>query len=409
MMLCSFFALLFSLAQGQGITEDGTYLINISASGSANIQYFQGPVISNAEVVIVKMGGVGIYCDTVTNCNDATSPTLQNQAPNSVAAWFINLFASKYVDWWPEYSFTSGSLKQVTTFANTTTVIPGLPQVPIDDLQIQTNLRLCISTGKCRPPTYLYPNNKTYPQTIYHLFFPTGMQVTRDLSFSCVDFCAYHSSFNYGFPYGQIVYAVFPDTTVGLCSTLCGGFYNNAPPTCDRLTKLIVSHELAEQVSDPLGNQEGKVGYTDPVNGENGDVCSGILGFVNDNQDLPVQYIYSRIDNACITTKDFTLTTTNSNPVLRKNEIESISVPLIVTQRGGSTQLIQLSPYVVPNNIAIAFTFPSLNHGDANLTISYTGASWNEPHSPLSLTIKGTGQLYTYYITYSVAVIQTGS
>jgi len=208
---------------------------------------------------------------------------------------------------------------------------------------------------------------------------------------SCSDFCAYHYSFNDP-TWGQIVYAVFPDTRTQGCSTQCGG---GSSPTCTDLQSMIVSHEIAEACSDPLGNQPGKVGWNSPQ-GENGDVCSGRLGYVDG---LPVQYIYSRLDNACITSKDFDLTSTSLNLVFAKNRYP-ITVNFTVAQKGNSTQLITLSNYVIPDKFITSFTPNSTNHGIVSLRITYSGQG-NE-HNSFTLTIQGVGALYKKYITYTI-------
>jgi hypothetical protein len=78
--------------------------------------------------------------------------------------------------------------------------------------------------------------------------FPKGTSITRTnakgaTTKSCIDWCAYHSSFKLN---GQLVsYAVLPDLTDGSCPTFC-----SSGTKLDSATA-IHAHELAEAITDP--------------------------------------------------------------------------------------------------------------------------------------------------------------
>ena len=77
--------------------------------------------------------------------------------------------------------------------------------------------------------------------TIFGMYFPSGMKITLQGGSSCSSFCGYHGHFNYqGL---DIKYAVFPYTNCRACS-LAG------KAVADILT-IVSSHEIRESVTDP--------------------------------------------------------------------------------------------------------------------------------------------------------------
>jgi hypothetical protein len=78
-------------------------------------------------------------------------------------------------------------------------------------------------------------------QTIYGVYFPSGMKITLQGGTSCSAFCGYHGHFAYN---GQdIKYAVFPYTDCRACSL-------PGKAVADMLT-IVTSHEIREAVTDP--------------------------------------------------------------------------------------------------------------------------------------------------------------
>jgi hypothetical protein len=77
--------------------------------------------------------------------------------------------------------------------------------------------------------------------TIYGVYFPSGMRITTQGGTSCSAFCGYHGHFAYN---GQdIKYAVFPYTDCRACSL-------SGKAVADMLT-IVSSHEIREAVTDP--------------------------------------------------------------------------------------------------------------------------------------------------------------
>src|SRR5262249_31173226 len=77
--------------------------------------------------------------------------------------------------------------------------------------------------------------------TVYGVYFPSGMKITTQGGTSCSAFCGYHGHFAYN---GQdIKYAVFPYTNCRACSL-------PGKAVADMLT-IVTSHEIREAVTDP--------------------------------------------------------------------------------------------------------------------------------------------------------------
>jgi hypothetical protein len=77
--------------------------------------------------------------------------------------------------------------------------------------------------------------------TIYGIYFPSGLRISMQGGSSCSSFCGYHGQFNY---LGHdIKYAVFPYTNCFACSL-------PGKAIADILT-IVTSHEIREAVTDP--------------------------------------------------------------------------------------------------------------------------------------------------------------
>jgi hypothetical protein len=100
------------------------------------------------------------------------------------------------------------------------------------------------SDGKVRNYlTGLFNNHtvKVDPDTIYGVYFPSGMKISLQGGTSCAAFCGYHGNFAYN---GQdIKYAVFPYPD-------CRGCSLPGKAVTDMLT-IVTSHEIREAVTDP--------------------------------------------------------------------------------------------------------------------------------------------------------------
>jgi hypothetical protein len=150
-------------------------------------------------------------------------------------------------------------------------VIAETPPTMMTDGDVEIWLQDRITDGTLPAPT---------DQTIYALYFPITTTVSFDPNQGggslCQEFLGYHSSINANFGMGQVptAYAV-----IGQCGDI------------DNVTET-ASHELTEAATDPHPIN-GTPGYvllkTSPwttLGGENGDMCAGVSGVVENGWSL---------------------------------------------------------------------------------------------------------------------------
>lgn len=149
----------------------------------------------------------------------------------------------------------------------------------LTDADVQSLLSSAIAAGSVPAPD---------DNTLYCLFFPTGVSISVGSDASCQTFCGYHDNFSSGgAPSGsqtKIRYAVLPYPD---CQGCLGGMSAK-----DSLTS-IVTHEIAEAVNDP----EPGSGWYDQQNGEIGDICAWQTKTEDGNT---VQLLWSNKNNSCI-------------------------------------------------------------------------------------------------------------
>src|SRR5271168_3502135 len=204
-----------------------------------DVSYFGGPVISNAQVVVVYW-------------NSSVNATLQADLP----AFFEGITDSIYYDSLSEYSTNVVSTPDMGQtnqsigrghYVGAFTIVPSVcpatttTACEVTDAQIQTELSNQITSTALPAPVF---DSNGYMNTVYMVYFPTNVSIS-DFGISCVDWCAYHSTG--GTITDPLVYGVLPDTFAGACATegcdntTLSGFQNQTYTS---------SHELAESVSD---------------------------------------------------------------------------------------------------------------------------------------------------------------
>lgn len=239
------------------------------APAGAHLTYFGGPLLTNIHVAPLFWNAAVRFG---TNIN-----WLYNDVPASA---FYNLFA--------QYGIGHGN-GQAAFVDNHATV------ANITDAQVQAEVLAEINAGTLPPPTN--PNN------YYPVHFPPGMNITApDGSRSCVQFCAYHGTFQVQNGAGtifNIAYGVIPDVGNAGCAGGCGG-----NTTLNNETS-VASHELVEATTDPdVGLATAfapPLGWYDPNNGEIGDICNGQQGtIVANGHTYVVQLEFSNAVNDCV-------------------------------------------------------------------------------------------------------------
>ena len=180
-------------------------------------------------LISVKYGKEGVFDSWIEN--------------GQADAWFKNMAGSEqYFGWLSEYNLPTQSIQPGTYGGNYSITANVSQSATVTQDQAVATLIAAIETGELPKPD---------ATTQYIIHFPKDIFVPD----FCQVFCAYHYFFNYNEL--QVKYSVLP---YGSDCQGCAQSYE--------LFGVIVSHEVAETVTDPLG-----FGYGDLCYGEIGDIC----------------------------------------------------------------------------------------------------------------------------------------
>jgi len=213
--------------------------------------------------------------------------------------WNANVaFQSNLNSFYPAVAGSGSALWTMLSQYNISSRLAGWPAVvdnkgtgTFTDAQVQSEVLRLINAGSLPGPV----TNSTY----YPVHFPAGVTIKLGTSTSCVQFCAYHSTFQVQNSAGTIInvnYGVIPDIGSPGCNGGCGG------NTVVNNTDSVASHELVEATTDPavgLATTFGfPLGWYDQGNNEEiGDLCNGIQGT---SAGFVVQKEWSNAANACV-------------------------------------------------------------------------------------------------------------
>jgi hypothetical protein len=248
--------------------------------GTCDFQYYGGPVISNVDTVVVYWGS-GV--STVVDCGGG----LDSQGNCiGISRFFSSVTNSTYLDMLQEYNTagvnaSAGShigMPGTNQVIGRGTLHPGSPYTiapsgpnsgtTISDSNIQNEIQNQISAGTLPAPAIDSTGNVN---TLYVVYFPPGIVISDPGSVSCVDYCAYHFTFN--LDARDVPYGVVPDFGTGSgCDVGCG-----AGTEWQNLMSAS-SHELGESITDTAVGIGTTVDYPlawyDINNGEIGDPCN---------------------------------------------------------------------------------------------------------------------------------------
>jgi hypothetical protein len=207
-----------------------------------DVQYMGGPLLQQVRVVTLFWGP------------SWRQDEQQRQLVDYFNAFFRDMFADgRYMATLAQYSAGGYQIGNGTFVAAATDESPVPARVT--DFQIQAEIRAQINAGAVPPPE---------EETLYFVLTPPGVVVVdSDGSDSEHDFAGYHSySIDFADPY-QFPYAVIP-------------YWDNHPSDQGistgnaRLMTDVMSHELAEAVTDPYTSLSP--GWYDARNGEISDI-----------------------------------------------------------------------------------------------------------------------------------------
>jgi hypothetical protein len=202
------------------------------------VTYFGGPVISNAQIVVVY------WNSNVNSAAQAALPTFFEGITNSTFYDELSEYSTNIASA-PDMGQTNQSIGR-GSYVGAYTIVPSVcpatttTACDVTDAQIQTELTNQIASTALPSPVY---DSNGFDNTLYMVNFPGNVSINDDDSYSCTDWCGYHSTG--GTTSNPIVYSVIPDYFTGACSgTACG----NATEL-ENLTDTL-SHEMAESVTD---------------------------------------------------------------------------------------------------------------------------------------------------------------
>jgi hypothetical protein len=233
----------------------------VTAAAIAGLTYFGGPILTHVSVHPVFW-------------NSATK--LQANI-NAFYPAVVGSSSAMYTSVLTQYNIGTGTSVAGITDTNSTR--------SIKDSAIQNRLKTLIGQGSLPAP-----NANTY----YPVHFPSGMTISLGSSRSCVQFCAYHSTFVLNGV--NVNYGVIPDIGQSGCNGGCGG------STVTNNTDSVASHELVEATTDPAVGLATVFGpplgwYDQPDNQEIGDLCNAQQGTA---AGFTIQKEWSNSANACV-------------------------------------------------------------------------------------------------------------
>jgi hypothetical protein len=269
-----------------------------SSSHAPGIQlnYYGGPVVSNLRVVVVFWG-----------------TRVSSVVTDGIGGFFQNITNSIYFDLLSEYSTNvtpigggAGTNQSIGrgTYGGSYTITPsvcngGVPPCLVTDAQVQTEVINQINAAQLPMPE-LDSNGNV--DTLYMIYFPSGVTIQLQTFSSCVYFCAYHGTTTGTFNSKNLAYGVMPDfgPTSG-CARGCG------TGTELQNVTLISSHEMAETVTDFDAELAAlyfpPLAWIDPIfgTGEIGDICNHQESVATTpGGTYTVQLLWSNQRNACV-------------------------------------------------------------------------------------------------------------
>jgi len=289
-----------------------------------------GPIIGSVEVVPIYWGA-------------AWASGTNAQLASQLDEFFDFIVTSAYLDLLREYSTATTQIRYGRRVASARvagsepgTVTPSGRQVT--DAQIGAALQALIANNTVPATT---------ANTVYFIFLPPNVtSLLGDGSQSCAKFCGYHNHI------GGLYYAVIPFANCSGC-VFPGDIL-------DTLTE-VVSHELAEAITDPALNA-----WWDPINDEIGDICNRQTTRVNG---FLVQTEWSNARKACV------VAPVSRIAVLRANGEALVKEGVLsagwTTEHTGVTQVA-----VFANRIAVVRA-----NGDALVKEGNLSAGWITEHT----------------------------
>jgi hypothetical protein len=220
-------------------------------AASTQLKYYGGPVIPNVAVHAVYWGRNVAF---QSHLND----------------FYSTIPSSNYLDWLSEYDTPTAHIGR-GSFVGGTVIQPSHTSNNLTDEDIQAELAAQIDAGNLPAP-----DGKN---DLFMVHFPPSVSITAGTDVSCVQFCAYHSTFQKADH--MVFYGVMPDVKDTDCAQGCGGSAAQDNETS------VASHEMVEAITDPAvglapdGPPVAPMAWYNDPQGEIGDICNARQGHSN--------------------------------------------------------------------------------------------------------------------------------
>jgi hypothetical protein len=191
--------------------------------------YGSGTLINHGGPQISLAGFYAIYWNSAV-----ASSTINGKTLETTVNAFVNSFSGS-----PDYTIiqqygTANAISPMVAWAGE--LIDAQPtQSMISDSKVQNYLASLFNSTRVGADV----------NTLYGVYFPSGMRISLQGGVSCSSFCGYHGHFTYtsNGTSKDIKYAVFPYTNCSACSM--------PGKTVFDIMTIVGSHEIREAVTDP--------------------------------------------------------------------------------------------------------------------------------------------------------------
>jgi hypothetical protein len=251
-----------------------TLMAGSAGAVSPNLTYNGGPVVSNAQVVMV-------------NWNSSVPAGVQTGMP----AFYADILHSDYWGILEEYS-TPAQQVRFGAFVESHTITPLHTQTSLTDADINSELTTQIAAGHLPVPVL---DAGGAVNTIFMVHFPANIHISAGGGSSCVQFCAYNSTFTYGAL--KVGTGIVPEQgSTSACNRGCGGSTDFEAAT---LTSMAV---LANVVTNPQAGVNN-IAWYDVNYGELGFICqSPVVSVPANGNSFAVYPLWSQRAHACTST-----------------------------------------------------------------------------------------------------------
>jgi hypothetical protein len=365
-----------------GIADAKRANVPVPNAAGATAQYYGGPVTENAKVYVVWWGDPSKINSAVT------------AAKGGIADYYAGVTNSSFMDWLNQYNTTgtagagshsgmAGTGQRIGrgNYAGTIT-LAKVPSGNVTDAQIRTAIDQGFVDGVLPPPD---------DNSIYALYFPTGVSITLDGSKSCSAFGAYHDAIIETTRH-NVYYLVMPD---------CGSSFKGVTS--------VSTHELIEAVTDnvptPGSTPDYPQAWNDSMGNEMGDLCDGTNGTVTTDFGMfTVQAIWDERSKSCKSfstdANDFNVAVSPNVATVSLGAAKTFTVKTAVS--AGSAQMLTLSA-TAPTGVTATITPTTVTAGGtAAVTVTATNPAAT---SGLQVIVRADATTGTTVQTHTAALL----